>query len=43
LELYYDDGQTWTMEAVLRLEGNNAEFEVEHDYKTSITMMTCRR
>jgi hypothetical protein len=43
LELYNDDGQTWTMEAVLRLEGNGAEFEVEHDYKTSITKMTCRR
>lgn len=43
LELYNDDGQTWTMEAILRLEGNGAEFEVEQGNKTSVTMMTCRR
>jgi|GEM_PF-7114273 len=43
LELYNDDGQTWTMEAILRLEGNGAELEVEQGNKTSITRMTCRR
>lgn len=43
LELYFDNGQLWTLQAMLRLEGNNAEFEVQHDEQTSIKKMTCRR
>ena len=40
-ELYHDNGWQWTLKAMLRIDGAKGEYEVEHDYETNITKMTC--